>query len=46
MNADHRKSMFETLFRNNYVKLLRYAVYVVGDEELARDAVSDSFVKL
>lgn len=46
MNADRRKSMFEALFRGNYVKLLRYAIYVVGDDELARDAVSDAFVKL
>ncbi|MCM1094198.1 MAG: sigma-70 family RNA polymerase sigma factor [Lachnospiraceae bacterium] len=46
MNADQRKSMFEVLFRSNYVKLLRYAIYVVGDDELARDAVSDAFVKL
>lgn len=46
MTADQRKSLFESLFRSNYVKLHRYAVYIVGDDELARDAVSDAFVKL
>lgn len=46
MNADNRKSIFEDLFRSNYEKLFRYAMYIIGNEELARDAVSDAFVKL
>lgn len=46
MSASTRKSTFEALFRSNYEKLFRYAMYIIGDEELARDAVSDAFAKV
>lgn len=45
MTADQRKSSFETLFRRFYKKMHRYAVYMLGDDELAKDAVSDTFAR-
>ncbi len=37
------RSEFESLYRDNFARLYRYAKIMLGDEDEARDVVSDSF---
>ena len=46
MTEQEKELYFKEIFKRNYQKLFLYALYLTGDEEEARDIVSDVFRRL
>ena len=46
MTEQEKDLYFKEIFKRNYEKLFLYALYIVGNDEDARDIVSDVFRKL
>lgn len=46
MHFDKESKIFEALFSENYERLCRYVVTILGDYAIAEDNVQDIFAKM